>query len=213
MMPARLAAVAKRRFFVALAIAIVAFSAAVSPVHAKHAAAPTAPGHYTDWGPDIDDIVIARTFRLGDYERVVVEPFATDGVALPPSDENTYEPVKTALGHFTETFIEGLRGQLSQSIERASAQSTAARALQLRGKVVLLDPGSRAKRYWGGFGAGAVRVEIRCEVVDAASGEVLLTFGQQRRSGFGGFGGDYEALMNRTIRQIAEDAAHLLKQF
>lgn len=187
---------------------------ALMPAEARQSAAPTAPGRYTDWGPDIDHVEIFRAFRLGDYERIVVEPFATDGVALPPAEENTHAPVRNVLDRFTPLFVAGLRdGKLAQPVEAANAPSSDARMLRLRGKVVLLDPGSRAKRYWGGFGAGAVRVEIRCEVVDGASGDVLLAFGQQRRSGFGGFGGGYEELMERTIRQIAEDTAHLLQQF
>lgn len=186
----------------------------LAPAQARQSAAQTAPGRYADWGPDIDQVEIFRTFRLGDYERVVVEPFATDGVALPPAEDNTYTPVKSVLERFTPLFVAGLRdGRLAQPVEGAAASSSGAHALRLRGKVVLLDPGSRAKRYWGGFGAGAVRVEIRCEVVDGASGEVLLAFSQQRRSGFGGFGGGYEELMERTVRQIAGDTARLLQQF
>lgn len=196
-----------------LVFALLACFAFVS-AHAKQAAVPTAPGSYTDWGPDIDRIEIARTFRLGDYTHVVVEPFAINGVSLPPADENTYEPTRNVLDRFTPLFVAGLRdGELSQSIESAASPGSAAQVLRLRGKVVVLDPGSRAKRYWGGFGAGAVRVEIHGEIVDGASGDVLVTFEQQRRSGFGGFGGGYEELMERTIRQVAQDTAHLLEQF
>jgi len=186
---------------------------ATAPVQAKHAPVSTAPGSYEDWGPDIDAVEIARTFRLADYQRLVVEPFSTGDVALPPSDENTYEPVRNTLGRFTTIFAQGLRETLEKPVDLAEGASGEARVLRLRGKVLLLDPGSRAKRYWGGFGAGAVRVEVRCDLVDAASGEVLLSFTQQRRSGFGGFGGDYEELMSRTIRQIGSDATNLLKQF
>jgi len=201
------------RHAAALALSLLVSASAATPAWAKDAGAPTAPGHYDEWGPDIDAIDIARTFRLADYGRVAVEPLATDAVTLPPSDENTYEPVKTMLGRFSQVFADSLRDELSMPVALGDAPATDAGALRLRGKVLLLDPGSRAKRYWGGFGAGAVRVEIHCELVDAASGEVLLSFTQQRRSGFGGFGGGYEALMARTIRQIGGDVANLLGQF
>jgi hypothetical protein len=189
------------------------FVCAAAPVQARRAPVPTAPGRYEDWGPDIDVVEIARTFHLADYERLVVEPFATGDVALPPSDENTYEPVRNTLGRFSTIFAQGVRETLEKPVDLAEGAPSDARVLRLRGRVLLLDPGSRAKRYWGGFGAGAVRVEVRCELVDAASSQVLLSFTQQRRSGFGGFGGDYEELMSRTIRQIGGDATNLLKQF
>ncbi|MBA8884302.1 DUF4410 domain-containing protein [Dokdonella fugitiva] len=203
----------KMRFVAGVLLSSLMLAGVVAPVQAKHAAAPTAPGRYEDWGPDIDVVEIARTFILSDYDRVEVEPLATDGVALPPADENTYEPVKAMLGRFTTVFAEGLREAPAKPVEVIETAAPAARVLRLRGKVLLLDPGSRAKRYWGGFGAGAVRVEVRCELVDGASGDVLLSFTQQRRSGFGGFGGSYEELMARTIRQIGGDVANLLKQF
>lgn len=194
---------------------LLALVAGVAPAQARNSAASTAPGRYQDWGPDIDKVEIFKSFRLADYERVVLEPFVTDGVSLPDAQENTYEPVKNVLGRFTERFLDGMRddGGLSKPLAIAGAQESGARTLRLRGKVLLLDPGSRAKRYWGGFGAGAVRIEVRCELVDGASGSVLLEFTQQRRSGFGGFGGGYEELMERTLRQIGADTTKLLKRF
>lgn len=201
------------RFVVGLLLSLSVLASTIAPAEAKRAQVPTAPGSYEDWGPDIDAIEIARTFRFADYERVAIQPLATDSVALPPSDENTYEPVRSILDRFTTIFAQGLREGLDKPVDLAEGTPTQAHSLILRGKVLLLDPGSRAKRYWGGFGAGAVRVEVRCELVDAGSGEVLLSFTQQRRSGFGGFGGGYEDLMARTIRQIGDDTTNLLKQF
>lgn len=203
----------KMRFVAGLLLSSFMLACAIAPAQAKHAPASTAPGRYEDWGPDIDVVEITRTFRSADYERIAIEPLVTDGVELPASDENTYEPVKNMLGRFTAVFAERLREASAKPVDVVEAAPSAARVLHLRGKVLLLDPGSRAKRYWGGFGAGAVRVEVRCELVDGASGDVLLSFTQQRRSGFGGFGGDYEELMARTIRQLADDTANLLNEF
>ncbi len=200
------------RFVAGLVLSLLVFVVGVESVQAKRQAPPTAPGRYEEWGPDIDQVEIFRAFRFADYERVEIEPLATDAVELPPVDENTYEPAKAVLGRFTEVLAGSLREELDKPVETAGP-AAGAHALRLRGKVLVLDPGSRAKRYWGGFGAGAARVEIRGELVDDASGEVLLAFTQQRRSGVGGFGGGYEELMTRTIRQIGEDTANLLRQF
>lgn len=85
--------------------------------------------------------------------------------------------------------------------------------LIVRAKVLNMDPGSRAARYWAGFGAGAARAELSGEVVDAATGKVLLRFQQERRSGVGVAGGDYVNLMNRNLRAIGEDVALILSAF
>jgi uncharacterized protein DUF4410 len=76
-----------------------------------------------------------------------------------------------------------------------------------------MDPGSRAARYWAGFGAGAARTKLVGEVADAASGKVLLRFTQERRSGVGMGGGNYIELMNRNLVTIGEDVAGVLKAF
>ena len=200
------------RFVAGLVLALFVLVAGAESAQAKRSPPSTAPGRYEGWGPDIDRVEIFKAFRFADYERIAVEPLATDAIELPPADENTYEPVKAVLGRFTEVLTGSLREELDRPVETVGT-AAGAHVLRLRGKVLLLDPGSRAKRYWGGFGAGAARVEVRCELVDGASGEVLLAFTQQRRSGVGGFGGGYEELMIRTIRQIGEDTANLLRQF
>ena len=80
-------------------------------------------------------------------------------------------------------------------------------------RLTKLDPGSQAARYFGGFGAGAVKVEMTGDVVDAPSRKVLVRFKQERRSGFGVFGGGYGELFIRTAHQIGGDIAGLLNAF
>ncbi len=58
-----------------------------------------------------------------------------------------------------------------------------------------------------------MKVEVHCEIVDGGSGNVLAAFTQQRRSGFGAFGGGYTDPMLRTTHQIGGDIANLLHQF
>ena len=85
--------------------------------------------------------------------------------------------------------------------------------LIIRARMTKLDPGSRAARYWAGFGAGAVKIQLVGEIVDGNSKKVLVRFKQERRSGFGAFGGGYEELFTRTARQIGGDIAGLVNAF
>jgi hypothetical protein len=68
---------------------------------------------------------------------------------------------------------------------------------------------------WVGYGAGAARTAIDGEIVDARSGEVLVRFTQERRSGVERFGrgSSYEEIMKRNLGAIGEDVANLLKEF
>ncbi|HEX8155337.1 MAG TPA: DUF4410 domain-containing protein, partial [Thermoanaerobaculia bacterium] len=153
------------------------------------------------------------SFKSADYSSIVVQTLATDDVELPEKDDNTYEPVKKVLSSATEGFVQGLRGSVDQKVSIAETAKGGAGTLLIRGKVVELDPGSKAARYWAGFGAGAARAKVELEVVDAKTKEVLARVTQERRSGVGMMGGDYQELMQRNLNTIGEDIAKMLKAF
>ena len=199
--------------------AMVAMATVAAPAEARgKKAAPTTPGQYTDWAGEIDELEIVETPKLADYSRIVVEPFDTKDTPLPDADDNSYGPAKSALEDAARPFTEGLTEALGGRVPVAQGsggegEGGEGQALLVRAKVVTMDPGSRAARYWGGFGAGAARTELQGEVVDAATGKALLRFRQERRSGVGVAGGDYVKLMNRNLRTIGEDVAGILKAF
>jgi len=195
-----------RRHISAIAILAVAIAA----LGAKKT--PTAPGTYKEWGPDIDSIEIVKTFKAADYSKIVVQPLDTS--STPKAEEaDMVERVAKVAASATEPFLIGVKkGFPDASIAKsASAPGT----LIVRGKVTVLDPGSRAKRMWVGYGAGAARTAIDGEIVDAKSGEVLIRFTQERRSGIERFGrgSSYEEIMNRNLTAIGEDAANIIKSF
>lgn len=205
-------------FGLALAISLIgllAFAGTADARKKKHQAAPTAPGTYTDWGGELDSLEIVETFSLGDYQRLAVGELDTGGTPLPEPDDNSYAPVQEVLADVTSPLVEGLLESevgLSVAAQKGAAPAGAG-GLLLRGHVVEMDPGSRAARYWGGFGAGAARTKIEGELVDSASGRVLLRFTQERRSGVGVGGGNYVNLLNRNLRTIGEDLGNVLKAF
>jgi len=201
---------ARRR---AIVLALLALALLALPLAAKGKKSLTAPGRYKDWDDEIDRVEILKGFNLADYDRVIAEPFDAKDVDLPDKDDNTYLPVKSVLSHAVEPFLDGLTNALPERLKVGKGEGGEARTLKIRGKVDLMDPGSQAARYWVGFGAGASKTGISGEIVDAATGEVLIKFEQERRSGVGAAGGDYEELFDRNLEQIGEDIAGLLKAF
>lgn len=192
-------------------LALLAFALPLAAAKGKKSL--TAPGRYKDWADEIDRVEILKTFALKDYDRVVVQPFDAKDVELPEKDDNTYGPVKSVLSHAAEPFLDGLSNVLPEKMQVGKGEGGESRTLKIRGKIELMDPGSQAARYWVGFGAGASKTGISGEIVDAATGEVLIRFEQERRSGVGSAGGDYEELFDRNLVQIGEDIAGLLKAF
>jgi hypothetical protein len=198
-----------------LSFSLIVLSLLASPLAARKGKGPsTEPGKYTEWNEEIDELEIVETFKLSDYSKVVVEPFDTDDTPLPEKDDNTYEPVQQVLKDPAGPFMEGLTGELERKIDVSPGSGGKSEGtLIVRTKILNLDPGSKAARYWAGFGAGAARAEVSSEVVDAATGKVLFRFKQERRSGVGVAGGDYVKLMQRNLRAIGEDMALILNAF
>jgi hypothetical protein len=85
-------------------------------------------------------------------------------------------------------------------------------ALVVEGKFVTLDPGSRAKRYFAGFGAGKSSVKVSGIVKDS-TGRTLATFDQRRIGAMGMGGGDSLGKMMSDSRNIGEDIAKFLARW
>jgi hypothetical protein len=85
-------------------------------------------------------------------------------------------------------------------------------ALIVEGKFVTIDPGSRAKRYFAGFGAGKSSVKVTGTVKDA-SGRTLATFEQRRIGTMGVGGGDSLGKLMSDARSIGDDIAKFLNKW
>lgn len=81
--------------------------------------------------------------------------------------------------------------------------------LVLSGVITRYQRGSRAKRYFAGFGAGKTRIYCLFRLVDKKTGDVLLERMENGSisGGFSLFGGASAGAM----RELAEDIAHVIK--
>jgi hypothetical protein len=169
---------------------------------------PTSPGTYHDWH-DVDEVTIVQPFNAAAYAQIAVESFDTKGVKMPPTQDNTYKAVLLALQRMKPAFMQGV----GEKAKRKVAGGAPGKTLVVRARLTKVDPGSQAARYFVGFGAGAVKIAMVGELIDGASGKVLVRFAQERRSGFGAFGGGYGALFERTARELGEDVGEVINAF
>lgn len=173
----------------------------------------TTPGVYRDWNGDIDEVTILQSFRLDTYNDIAVESFDVTGVQAPNQKENTHAAVQSAIGSIKPAFIEGFLKNLRRKVGGTNPVRGKGQTLVIIARLTKLDPGSQAARYWVGLGAGAVKIGMTGDIVDARTRRILVKFKQERRSGFGVFGGGYGELFSRTARQIGGDIADLLNAF
>lgn len=186
-------------------------------VYGRGRPAPTTPGTYKQWGPDIDQVEILQSFKIADYDRIVIEPFDTSSTPLPDPKEKWYGTMKSALASYNVWFMEAFQPELKAKakVEESDRAPKRPGTLVIRGTVDQMDPGSRAGRYFGGFGAGSASSKATVEIVDEKSGKVLARVTQARRSAgtWKGAGGSDLEVMRDTVHATAKDIAHVLDLF
>jgi hypothetical protein len=176
---------------------------------------PTQPGTYHDWNGDLDEVTVLQRFLLKDYRRIDITPLVANDVPLPSPQDNTYKAVKEVIASSMRPFLVEFTHALHDKsiVVREGSSSGGPGLLIIRGRIMRIDPGSQAARYFGGFGAGAAAVQIKGEIIDGRSKKVLAQFRQERRSGFGLIGGGYHALLERDLKEIGGDTAKFLNAF
>ena len=179
----------------------------------------TSPGKYQDWNRTVDKLEILQSFKISDYEKIIVLPLDTSPVFLPKKDDNTYKPVINVLSRITEVFIKGLKKGIEDKLNVALVEKedennpeiSMSGVLRIKGKVTEMDPGSWAKRFWIGFGSGKTRVEMEGEILDVKTRTTLLRFKHARVSAMNI--NDYERVLTNDAMDVSEDIGKMLLNF
>lgn len=98
---------------------------------------------------------------------------------------------------FVKSF--NLTFQRSLSLTQEESQN----ALRIEGAIVECNPGSRAARYWVGYGAGKAGGAAVCEVYEPNQSRPSMRIYVRDTASFGGFGGDSVAMLNHILEQVA----------
>lgn len=151
---------------------------------------------------------------------IVIKPFDASGANLGTGGKDGKEArqkeAKTMQTDGPKMLAERLAATLNESkafkqvrIAAGGDDAVPAGGVVIEGKFVTLDPGSRAKRYFAGFGAGKSSVEVAGGVKDA-TGRTLATFEQRRVGAMGVGGGDSLDKLTSDARDIGEDIGKFL---
>ena len=189
-----------------LRVALPLFLMASASLWAHDRPSPTTPGTYKNWGGEIDKLEIVSSFKLADYDRIVVQPLDSSSTPLPKAQDSAYAAVQDALRQATPTLATALSEQLAKlpvKVEEAGT-SLQAGALVVRGKVLTMEPGVKAPVYPVN-GTGRARAVIAGEVVDGNTGKTLLRFRQERRFGASGDVEDRAVVTTSGRRALADD--------
>jgi TolB-like protein len=135
----------------------------------------------------------------GKYQNVEVAPFtAQEEVKMTP------EQLKAV----TDTIVRELQDikKFKQVLREGETPADAAPTLKITGTVVKFKAGSRAKRYFVGFGAGKTKMIANVKYIDRESGKVLYEYTADGDVHMGIFGGDSGGAKSELAEQVAKTA-------
>jgi len=130
-------------------------------------------------------------------------------VEFTPVAATNYDAPTGSLGLALAEEIAGELRRQGHTAEAIPAGGQPTGDVIVRGRLVRVDGGSRAQCYWVGFGAGAAKFGTAGDVLKR-DGTQLASFADERRSGFGIFGGATETLMQKCVRQVGRDIAEMV---
>ncbi len=168
----------------------------------------------------LDDIRLTTTTIPSDAV-VVIRPFSSAGADLGTGGEggreSRVEAVKTLQAEGPKLLADAFKAELTKSgpfpqVRVDEGSELPENALVVEGRFTQIDPGSKAKRYWGGFGAGKSGLEVTGTVKNT-KGELLAEFTQKRIAVMGAFGGGYLSKLRSDCESLGEDIARFLSAF
>lgn len=145
--------------------------------------------------------VAARAQTPGDsapYDVVEIEEFKVrDGVEYPAED--TQKLSQALLNSFKQSRRFG-----SVFLSSDTPESAPARRVRISGEIVKYDKGSRAKRYWVGFGTGKTKIIADVKLIDVESGNVVMEQTVDGVVSMGLFGGDSDGAKGGLASDIVK---------
>lgn len=175
-----------------------------------------------DGALDKIELFVAALEKSADVT-VVIKPFDASGANLgtggKDGKEARQEEAKTMQNEGPRVLAERLAATLTESkafkqvqVAKAADEAVPDGGVAIEGKFLTLDPGSRAKRYFAGFGAGKSSVEVTGAIKDS-TGRTLATFSQRRVGAMGMGGGDSLGKLMSDSKSIGEDIGKFLSKW
>ena len=155
---------------------------------------------------------IRSGFDLKTYQVIVVGAFKVTESEL--NDEEDKKLAAEMPPFFQAELVRRLResGLFARIVNASETEfkSGSEKALRLEGEITRLAPGSRALRYFVGFGAGRSKAQAELRFVDAESGQVVLVVADRRAAAYGVFGGDSRDHLRESFDDMARDFGKFL---
>lgn len=161
---------------------------------------------------DVGKVYKSSGFSFDEYDVLFVADVSTDGV-FPKKDIDPDEMALVLKHNLLEEIrkVEAFRNVTDNRSVLSSGQDSKAKVLILKCTFSELEPGNRALRWFVGWGAGRVRVQIEGEGSNLINEDYLRV--SNRGIAFAGvFGGNSKDLIEEALQKFAEGFASFIKR-
>lgn len=167
--------------------------------------------------PDVlTEEAIFTSQKLSAYDTLIIRDFATDGAEYSRVDEEEKVKIEAMKPLLVKTISESLAMQLkAKKLFRnivINGEPTG-NAVIFEGAITEFNAGSRALKFFVGFGAGKAYLLVKGRLLDAQSGRELATF-VDRETGYRGAVGmeSYEDLFPHQAKSLGENISQFIEK-
>lgn len=150
------------------------------------------------------------------YDTIVIKEFAVEGAEYSRVDDEERAKITTMTPMLLSNISLTLEGELKnkklfKNIVKNGKPT--GKAVILEGQISEFNAGSRALKFFVGFGAGKAYLKFKGKLLDAATGKELATF-EDRETGYRGAVGmeSYEDLFPHQAKSIGQNLAQFLEK-
>ncbi len=159
----------------------------------------------------LTDETISTGQPLSCYDTIIIRDLKMDNARYEHVDEETRAKIDAMKPMLNRIYQESLAMELrNRNLFKhiQTGDQAGGKAVVLEGEIVEFDAGSRALRFWVGFGAGKTYLLLKGRLVDAQTGKELARF-EDRETGYKGVMSmeDFEALFPHQAKSLGENVA------
>ncbi len=156
-------------------------------------------------GKKLDLVYKDPNLDFKSYDGLIVKKTAAE---VPTTDVVPSESVADAI---SSALYEEIKGAGIFKDVKKEGQEVTLKYLVLETSLTELNPGSGAKRYLIGFGAGASNIQVEGKIVDPTTNKTLFAYVDRRAGWIGVFGGRSRSLILDDAIAHAKDVAEELQ--
>jgi len=164
----------------------------------------------------LNDETIMTSQRLSGYDTLVIRDFSTDGAVYDRIDDEEKLKVDAMKPLVVKTLTLSIETEMAKRklfkhvVLNGAAQDN---TVILEGSFTEFNGGSRALRFWVGFGAGKTYLKVKGHLLDAKSGKELVTF-EDQEAGFKGVASmeNFEDLFPHQAQGLGQNIGEFIEK-